>query len=152
MGVNTLSALRVWRGATWPARVSLWASSWAERLSLARIITSRPCSRAMSVASSSRSMVWVIPPLPGQDRQWGFVLRQYRVGVRIRAVARLGLGREGGDRRAGSELLGQLRNRQLIEQVNVGGKNPFLFIERNKPLTTEGLLNAVSGRIDQPRL
>ena len=82
----------------------------------------------------------------------GFVLRQYRVGVRIRAVARLGLCREGGDRRAGIELLGKLRDRQLIEQVNVGGEDTFLFVQRNKPLTGEGLLNAVSGRIDQPRL
>ena len=64
----------------------------------------------------------------------------------------MGLSREGSDRRAGIELLGKLRDRQLIEQVNVGGEDPFLFIERDQPFTGEGLLNAVSGRLDQPRL
>ena len=64
----------------------------------------------------------------------------------------MGLSREGSDRRAGIELLGKLRDRQLIEQVNVGGEDTFLFVQRDQPFTGEGLFNAVSGCIDQPRL
>ena len=87
---------------------------------------------------------------PGQDSQRGLVLGQHRVGVGIGAITRgCPLGK-GGYRGALVELVGQLGDGQFVEQVDIGGEDPFFLVERDEALAPNRLLDTLAGLGDQP--